>query len=237
MTDISNPDELRGKKLIDPSGGDIGEVQEVYLDHQTDRPEFALVNTGLLGRKSTFVPLTGASLDGPRIWVDVDKEQVSDAPKIDPEAELSVQQEEEIYRHYGISQSSSDATDGGERADAGAGATGAADDPSRETTDPPGARPVSEMETPEPTTPGTARQERGEVAAGGGASPSSGGTTPPVQGDSGGAQGLPRLRRYVVTEEVDVKVPVQREEVRVEPPEAPTGESQDLPDSRPERPV
>lgn len=235
MADIGNPDELRGKKLIDPSGGDIGEVQEVYLDHQTDRPEFALVNTGLLGRNSTFVPLAGASLDGPRIWVEVDKGQVSDAPKFDPEAELSLQQEEEIYRHYGISHSGSSDTDGGERADAGAEATGAAEDPSRETTDHPGARPVSETKSPEPTTPGTAPHEPGKTAEA--ASSSSAGTTAPVPDDSRSEQGLPRLRRYVVTEEVDVKVPVQHEEVRVEPSEPQTGEGQDLPEQGRERPA
>lgn len=198
MTEISDPAELQGKKLIEPSGGEIGEVQEVYLDHETDRPQFALVNTGLFGRKSTFVPLTGASLDGPRVWVDVDKDQVADAPQLDPEAELSAQQEAAIYRHYGISQSGPPASDAG------------AD-----------AAPGGETRSPESTAASDPTGTTAETA------PPSAGATPRAPGESGTEAGLPRLRRYVVTEEVDVKVPVQREEVRVEPPEARSGEHED----------
>ena len=203
MTDVSDPAELHGKKLIDPSGAEIGEVREVYLDHETDRPQFALVNTGLFGRKSTFVPLTGASLDGPRVWVDVNKDQVADAPKLDPEAELSAQQEAEIYRHYGVSPTEPSTHDAG--ADA-----------------PPGAETRSPEETAASAPP---EQGKAETAPSGGASAGT-----PAEG--GAEAGLPRLRRYVVTEEVDVKVPVQREEIRVEPPEARSGEGGDEPEPR-----
>ena len=102
MIDSTNPSELRGKKLVDPEGGEIGEVRDVYLNHRTDQPEFALVDSGLLGRKATLVPLAGASLDGPRLWVSVEKAQVSGAPTLDPEDEISAEQEAELYHHYGI---------------------------------------------------------------------------------------------------------------------------------------
>ena len=200
MTEISDPAELQGKKLVDPSGGEIGDVQEVYLDRETDRPQFVLVKTGLFGRSSTVVPLTGASLEGPRIWADVDKDQVSDAPQVDPEAELSPEQEAAIYRHYGISQSGPPASDAGAPAPAG-----------------------SETRSPEPTA-ASAPTEQGTTAE---AATPSAGATPGAPGESGTDAGLPRLRRYVVTEEVDVKVPVQREEVRVEPPEARSGANED----------
>jgi hypothetical protein len=224
MTEITEPAELQGKKLVDPSGGEIGEVQEIYLDHETHRPEFAVVNTGLFGRKSTFVPLTGAALDGPRVWVDVDKGQVADAPTVDPEAELSPQQEAAIFSHYGISQSGPATSDAGEQgspsadetADAGDGASGEA-----------AGRPEGAPQTPSPeSTPPSAPTDRGPTAET--ASPSAG-TAPEAPGEGGTEAGLPRLRRYVVTEEVDVKVPVQREEIRVEPPEARRGEGGEQP--------
>lgn len=226
MTEISNPAELHGKKLVDPSGGEIGQVQEIYLDHETDRPEFALVNTGLFGRKSTFVPLTGASLDGPRVWVDVDKDRVADAPKVDPEDELSAEQEAAIYHHYGISQPAPPATttteggaqepSGGDATTSGLGGVG---------TGPVGQD--AHAASAEPTR-ASATTEQG--ATGEAASPPSG-TTPQAPGEAGAEAGLPRLRRYVVTEEIDVKVPVQREEIRVEPPEARSGEDRERPDS------
>lgn len=210
MTNVGDPAELQGKKLIDPSGAEIGEVQEIYLGHESDRPEFALVSTGLFGRKSTMVPLSGASLDGPRIWVDVEKDQVADAPQTDPEAELSAEQEAAIYSHYGISRS------GGEPP---AGEAGGAES---EAADRPEARPESETRSGEPTT--SAPPDQGTTADP--ASPSAE-ATPGTQGEGGTEAGLPRLRRYVVTEEVDVRVPVQREEIRVEPPEARTEEAGD----------
>lgn len=234
MADITNPADLRGKKLVDPAGGDIGEVQEVYLDHETDRPEFALVKTGLLGRKSTFVPLTGASLDGPRVWVEVEKGQVGEAPTMDPDAELSVEQEKEIYRHYGISGPAPSTTDVGGRADPETDLASGEDDAGREATDSSSGDSSSEMRSADEPGTATREQEATEVSA---SEPSTAETAPPVQAQSGSERGLPRLRRYTVTEEVEVKVPVQREEVRVEPPDPQAGEGQGDRESRPEGPA
>ena len=43
-------------------GDKIGTIEEIYLDAETNEPEWALVNTGLFGTKSTFVPLREASV-------------------------------------------------------------------------------------------------------------------------------------------------------------------------------
>ena len=191
MTDLNDPGELRGKKLVDPSGADIGEAKEIYLEQGSDRPAFALVKSGLLGSKSTFVPLTGASLDGPRIWVGVDKSQVRDAPKVDPDEEVSGEQEREIYSHYGIDRSG--ASGGGAATESGTGEAEA-----RPTEAHGGEAEARPTEAHPPSPPA--------------------GSGRPTGGPGGTEEGLPRLRRYVVTEEVEITVPVQREEVRVEPP-------------------
>jgi hypothetical protein len=237
MTDLTDPSEVRGKKLVDPAGADIGEARETYLEHGSDRPAFALVKTGLFGSKHTFVPLSGASLDGPRIWVTVEKARVKDAPKIDPDQELSPQEEGELYRHYGLegsrdaqhdSQPSageqtheqrSDEPEPGRAeafsADRQAGAPAAREEqdfsgtaggqprPERPETAPAPERPDTEPERPA----AESGEDRRDAEHGGF----------PHRGSS--EEGLPRLRRYVVTEEVEVTVPVQREEVRVEQPE------------------
>lgn len=219
MTELTNPSELQGKKIVDPAGAEIGEAREIYLEHHSDRPAFALVKTGLFGSKHTFVPLTGASVDGPRIWVTVDKERVRDAPKIDPEAELSPQQEDEVYRHYGVespdARETTQPTTGGSPQEERTGEAefARAEAPHASAPPPPAARSSSEPEFSEAG--GESRPERPD--------------TPPSHGESGAdralpnrggsEEGLPRLRRYVVTEEVEVTVPVQREEVRVEPPQ------------------
>ena len=92
----------RGQDLYDADGDKLGTVEEIYLDAESGEPEWALVNMGLFGTKSTFVPLEGASEDGGTLRVRYDKAQVKDAPKVDPDGELSQQQEAELYAHYGL---------------------------------------------------------------------------------------------------------------------------------------
>jgi uncharacterized protein (TIGR02271 family) len=94
--------DWRGRTLVDAQGDKIGKVEEIYLDQQTGQPEWALVNTGMFGSKSTFVPLAGATTVGDDARVAVDKEQVKDAPGIEPDGELSQEQEAELFRHYGV---------------------------------------------------------------------------------------------------------------------------------------
>jgi uncharacterized protein (TIGR02271 family) len=102
---VPTPDEImswRGSELYDRDGDKIGRIEEIYLDQETDRPEWALVNTGLFGSKSTFVPIADASQGDDGVRVPFEKDKVKDAPGIEPEGELSQQQEAELYRHYGM---------------------------------------------------------------------------------------------------------------------------------------
>jgi Domain of unknown function (DUF2382)/PRC-barrel domain len=239
MTDLTDPSEVRGKKLVDPAGADIGEAREIYMEHGSDRPAFALVKTGLFGSKHTFVPLSGASLDGPRIWVTVDKDRVRDAPKVDPDQELTPQEEGELYRHYGLEASTAQAGaeptaseqtqehPSGEAepgraeafsADRHAGPAGAREEPDFSGTAGGRARPERPDTAPASERPGT-ESERPATAESAQDHRDAQRETFPHR--SSGEEGLPRLRRYVVTEEVEVTVPVQREEVRVEPAERP----------------
>jgi uncharacterized protein (TIGR02271 family) len=94
--------QLRGEDLYDAAGEKIGKLEEIYLDAQSGEPEWALVNTGMFGTKSSFVPLKGASQDGDTLRVPFDQAQVKDAPKVDPDGELSQSQESELYAHYGL---------------------------------------------------------------------------------------------------------------------------------------
>jgi uncharacterized protein (TIGR02271 family) len=101
-TDMTHAYEWQGRTLRDRNGDKIGTIVAVYLDQQSDKPEWALVNTGLFGRKSSFVPLAGATPRGEDVVVGVAAQQVKDAPMMAPDEELSEQQEAELFRHYGI---------------------------------------------------------------------------------------------------------------------------------------
>jgi len=93
---------LRGQDLISQDGDKLGTIEEIYLDTETDRPEWALITTGLFGTKQSFVPIGGASREENGITVPFDKATVKDAPKVDPDGRLSDGEEQELYRHYGM---------------------------------------------------------------------------------------------------------------------------------------
>jgi len=56
MPDIDTVRGWQGATLVGSDGDKIGTVDAIYVDDQTGEPEWALVNTGLFGTKSSFVP-------------------------------------------------------------------------------------------------------------------------------------------------------------------------------------
>ena len=103
MFDQDQLTTLSGATMRDPAGEKIGKVAQVYLDDQTGDPEWVTIRTGLFGTKESFMPLTSARFDGNELVVDVTKERVNGAPRVDEDGRLSEAQEAEIYRYYGIS--------------------------------------------------------------------------------------------------------------------------------------
>ena len=94
--------ESHSRTIVDTNGETLGKVDDVYIDDRTKKPEWATVTTGLLGGKSQFVPLAGASLDGDHIHARVTMEQVKNAPSVQHDSHLSEQEESRLFEHYGI---------------------------------------------------------------------------------------------------------------------------------------
>lgn len=115
--DIGTVAEWRKRKVIDRDGDKIGRFEAIYLSRGSQRPEWAAVSTGLFGLKHSIVPLHDAQEVGDEIQVPLEAAQVKDAPRIDPDGELSPEEEERLHSHYGL---------GGTAAGSGAsaGATG-----------------------------------------------------------------------------------------------------------------
>src|SRR5687767_2158180 len=189
MSTLQKDDLLakRGEDLCDSTGDKLGKLEEIYLDAETGAPEWALVNTGLFGTKSTFVPLRDATDEGGSLRVPYEKAQVKDAPKMDPDGELSQQQEAELYRHYGLDYSESRSDSGLPEGGAGAGTTTERPD-------------TVGHDTSGPTTDNAMTRSEEELRIG------------KTERETGRA----RLRKYIVEDEVTQTVPVRREEVRVE---------------------
>jgi uncharacterized protein (TIGR02271 family) len=110
MPDIGTVRTWRGKTMFDRDGSRIGPITDIYADTRTGRPEWAVVDTGLFGAKSTFVPIGEARPTGDDVQVPYQKRLVKDAPKLDTDRDLSVADERELWRHYGLDYDAGDDT-------------------------------------------------------------------------------------------------------------------------------
>jgi uncharacterized protein (TIGR02271 family) len=104
MITIEAVPTIMGHNAYDSSHRKLGKIGQVFVDEATGRPEWMTINTGLFGTKETFVPLEPAQIDGDDVVVPFGKEQIKDAPSVDPEAQgqLSDVDEMRLYEHYGL---------------------------------------------------------------------------------------------------------------------------------------
>jgi uncharacterized protein (TIGR02271 family) len=190
---------ITGAHIVANDGHKIGKAGQVYLDDETGQPEWVTANTGLFGKDESFVPLAQASLEGSTLRVPYTKDIVKGAPRVAAEGHLDPNEEQNLYRYYGL-------TAGGETAhrdtastETVIGTVGAGDRDGDGTRDDVEGRAVGH-DTSGPTTDSamTRSEERLNVE------------TERVQARRA------RLRKYVTTEQQTVTVPVSREEVRVE---------------------
>jgi hypothetical protein len=78
----------------------LGRIGQIYVDDQTSDPTWVTVKTGLFGTSESFVPLNQARLEGDDIIVDYDKDTIKNAPRIDPDGDLTPREELELFRYY-----------------------------------------------------------------------------------------------------------------------------------------
>jgi uncharacterized protein (TIGR02271 family) len=100
--DSSTLQSLRGNNIVDRNGDKIGSFSELYFDNDTGAPEWAAVKTGLFGTNVNLVPLQGADRHGDDLQVAYDADLVKGAPDVDADRELSVEDEQRLYSHYGL---------------------------------------------------------------------------------------------------------------------------------------
>jgi uncharacterized protein YrrD len=96
-----NVADWHGKMLVDCNGDAIGKLQDVYVDVETDEPQFATVKEGFFDRHLTFVPVGGIKVAPDELRVQVTKETVRSAPNIAQHGEeLSQADESALYHHF-----------------------------------------------------------------------------------------------------------------------------------------
>jgi len=199
----------RGATVIDRDGEKVGTLKELYLD-QDDRPAWAAVETGLFGMRQSFVPLEGATTMDNQVRVPFAKDHVKDAPNIDPETQLTEDEEDRLHDHYGAGRDDAAPDD--------------RDGPDARAEDRADATQDRAEATRDRAEAGDERAEADEVRGEDDAMTRS--EEELVVGTRRKVRGKARLKKYVVTEHVQRTVPVQREEVRVEyePEDEPPGD-------------
>lgn len=100
MINDQSINRLIGADVVDSSGDKIGSVGQFYVDPQTGRPNWATVKTGFFGMSESFVPLDDADDASGDLRVPYTKDVVKDAPRVDPDGELSDAEVERLYAYY-----------------------------------------------------------------------------------------------------------------------------------------
>ncbi|MGW3374937.1 DUF2382 domain-containing protein [Streptomyces hydrogenans] len=196
--------------VYDTEGKKIGDAKHVFLDDATGRPEWVTVKTGMFGTNESFVPIKDASVVSDHLEVPYSKDRVKGAPHVDVDGggHLDASEEQRLYEYYGIAwdeawQRANEPGDRGWARRDGDGTAGAAG------------------------TAGLAGAAGTAGTAGTAGMPGTDDTAAPLGdamtrseermhvGTEEVETGHVRLRKYVVTEEVQQTVPVRHEEVRV----------------------
>jgi len=186
MTNATSPDQYIGRNAVDPEGNKIGSVGQVYLNDDTGQPDWITVNTGLFGMKENFAPLAGSSFTGDDLVLPFDKTVVKDAPDVADASHLDADEQQSLYAYYQQYLGAGAAQTGGYEQTTTSGDAGYQRGAGHDTSGPNTDEAMTRSE--EHLRVGTEKVEAGRA----------------------------RLRKYVVTEQQSVQVPVSREEVRVE---------------------
>lgn len=126
--DIDTALAWRGRPVHDRDGTKLGTLGALYLDGD-DRPAYGGIKTGLFGRNESIVPLANVreGADGV-LELPFGSDDVAAAPKLDPDAALTPEEEDALLAHYGTASAEDAAPTGADPAGsaANAGAEGAA---------------------------------------------------------------------------------------------------------------
>ncbi|SNS78064.1 conserved domain-containing protein [Geodermatophilus saharensis] len=224
-----------GSTAHGPDGEKIGTVESFFVDDRTGAPTWVAVSTGLFGTRHSIVPATEATFTDGVLQVPVSKDAVKHAPAIGGD-HLSPEEEAELRRHYGVGAGVGTGVgtdgpaaaggpvppvpgaqpDGGTYAAPGTAAAGTAvTDPGTRPVPPPATdvRTGTEQAAPPPATHHTPQHASQHGMTDGAMTRSE---EQLRVGTQQVAATRVRVVKYVVTEEVQVTVPIRREEIRVE---------------------
>jgi Domain of unknown function (DUF2382)/PRC-barrel domain len=101
LPDIDTALGWRGRTVRDRHGEKLGTISELYLDSEDSRPAWAGVKRGLLRGGETIVPIADAEEVDGDVRLPYDQERFDSAPDVDPDVQLTAEEEEALHAHFG----------------------------------------------------------------------------------------------------------------------------------------
>lgn len=180
-----------GSTAYGTDGDKLGTVEHFFVDDHTGAPTWVAVATGLFGTRHSLIPAADATFADGDLRLPVSRQAVRSAPDIGDTAHLGPAEEEQLRRHYGTA------------------GTAGAEAPVEPRPGPPMATaplhspaPAEAPPTPDSAAPDDGAMTRSEERL--------------AVGTERVAATRVRVVKYVITEEVQVTLPVRREEIRLE---------------------
>src|SRR5271170_4112991 len=103
MLSIEQIVDWRGQDVFDSDGERLGKLDEVYYDRDSGEPVIASIESGLLGRHSSLVPLVGATAGRDYVRVAFATAQVKSTEDLEIAQTLSADTLAQVRTIYGVS--------------------------------------------------------------------------------------------------------------------------------------
>jgi sporulation protein YlmC with PRC-barrel domain len=92
---------LKGRPVYSSEGASVGEIVAVFLDKDTEKPEWLALRRGLVSGKQVLVPFADADVRGDRVIVPYSEHEIEGAPETEGD-EVSQETERALASHYGV---------------------------------------------------------------------------------------------------------------------------------------
>jgi hypothetical protein len=101
---IEDPGSLPGKTLNDQMSRKIGEIKDLYTAGEDDTPAWVSVETtiGMADKRIVFVPIARLKEEDDEIRVPYTMQRVQSSPEIEPEDQLSAENDRILRDFYAI---------------------------------------------------------------------------------------------------------------------------------------
>ncbi|MFZ0040908.1 MAG: PRC-barrel domain-containing protein [Solirubrobacteraceae bacterium] len=80
MIEVEHIEGWRGQAVVDSAGEQLGKLDDIYFDRNTGTPMLIALKSGLLSRRSSLVPIDGASVGRDYVRVAYTQEVVDQSP-------------------------------------------------------------------------------------------------------------------------------------------------------------